>query len=473
MLLVLCDHADGAPTDVSLQALTLARGLAQGGADRRAARRARGPRGGRRPGRARRRHGARGRARRARRLRARRVGPHRLRYGRAPRRRRRRRARERARQRGAGARRRARGRADGRQLHRREPRAAARADAHPLGRQPARGGAPARRARVPHGRAACARDRGRRRRRRRRSSRSPRSSARPTSSCACASASAAAAGGVSLADAKVVVTGGRGVGSPEGFAPIEELAAALGGAVGCSRAVTMAGWRSHTDQVGQTGTKIAPEIYIACGVSGATAAPRRRQGREAHPRGQHRPGGADHGERRLRRDRRPARGRAGDHRRDQAPARAHSDRAASSCWPSRSSARASSHGGPACSTGSCAWASRWRASTTCRSACATRPSSCSGRRSCSSGSLPGAHARRHLLGLHRAPADDRDGDDRHRRPRLDAAVARLAGLVRVPRRPLRRARARGRPDGVRDPQDPAAQALRRQPPGRGRSDPRR
>jgi electron transfer flavoprotein alpha subunit len=81
---------------------------------------------------------------------------------------------------------------------------------------------------------------------------------------------AAAAGGVSLADAKVVVTGGRGVGSAEGFAPIEDLAAVLGGAVGCSRAVTMAGWRSHTDQVGQTGTKIAPEIYIACGVSGAT-----------------------------------------------------------------------------------------------------------------------------------------------------------------------------------------------------------
>ena len=78
------------------------------------------------------------------------------------------------------------------------------------------------------------------------------------------------AGGVSLADAKVVVTGGRGVGSAEGFAPIEELAALLGGAVGCSRAVTMSGWRPHTDQVGQTGNKIAPEIYIACGVSGAT-----------------------------------------------------------------------------------------------------------------------------------------------------------------------------------------------------------
>ncbi|TME10592.1 MAG: electron transfer flavoprotein subunit alpha/FixB family protein [Chloroflexi bacterium] len=77
-------------------------------------------------------------------------------------------------------------------------------------------------------------------------------------------------GGVSLAEAKVVVSGGRGVGSKEGFAILEELASLIGARVGCSRVVTSAGWRPHTDQVGQTGTKISPDLYIACGISGAT-----------------------------------------------------------------------------------------------------------------------------------------------------------------------------------------------------------
>ncbi len=75
--------------------------------------------------------------------------------------------------------------------------------------------------------------------------------------------------GTSLASARVVVGGGRGVGGPEGFAALEELAALLGGVVGVSRVVTSAGWRPHRQQVGQTGTKIAPELYLACGISGA------------------------------------------------------------------------------------------------------------------------------------------------------------------------------------------------------------
>jgi electron transfer flavoprotein alpha subunit len=78
-----------------------------------------------------------------------------------------------------------------------------------------------------------------------------------------------AAGGVSLSDAKVVVGGGRGMGSAEAFAELDELAGLLGAAVGVSRVATSLGWRPHAQQIGQTGTRIAPDLYIACGISGA------------------------------------------------------------------------------------------------------------------------------------------------------------------------------------------------------------
>jgi electron transfer flavoprotein alpha subunit len=84
-----------------------------------------------------------------------------------------------------------------------------------------------------------------------------------------AAESAAQAAGASLATARVVVGGGRGVGGPDGFAPLEELAALLGGVVGVSRVVTSEGWRPHRQQVGQTGTRITPDLYLACGISGA------------------------------------------------------------------------------------------------------------------------------------------------------------------------------------------------------------
>ncbi len=73
----------------------------------------------------------------------------------------------------------------------------------------------------------------------------------------------------SLKSARVVVGAGRGAGSAEGFGPVSELAEMLGGSLGVSRVVTSLGWRPHHEQVGQTGSRIAPELYIPCGISGA------------------------------------------------------------------------------------------------------------------------------------------------------------------------------------------------------------
>lgn len=75
--------------------------------------------------------------------------------------------------------------------------------------------------------------------------------------------------GIPLGEARIVVGGGRGVGSSEGFEKLEKLAELLGGTVGSSRAAVNEGWRPHDDQVGLTGAKIAPKLYIACGISGA------------------------------------------------------------------------------------------------------------------------------------------------------------------------------------------------------------
>lgn len=74
---------------------------------------------------------------------------------------------------------------------------------------------------------------------------------------------------VDLEGADIIVSGGRGVGGPEGFEPVRELAQALGATVGASRAAVDSGWISHAHQVGQTGKTVGPKLYIACGISGA------------------------------------------------------------------------------------------------------------------------------------------------------------------------------------------------------------
>ena len=75
--------------------------------------------------------------------------------------------------------------------------------------------------------------------------------------------------GPSIEEAEIIVAGGRGLGGPESFTVLEELAAALGGAVAATRAVVDAGWYPYSTQVGQTGKTVSPKLYIACGISGA------------------------------------------------------------------------------------------------------------------------------------------------------------------------------------------------------------
>ena len=111
--------------------------------------------------------------------------------------------------------------------------------------------------------------------------------------------------GPNLEDADVIVAGGRGLGGPENFTLVEELAKALGGAVGATRAVVDAGWYPYSTQIGQTGKTVAPKLYVACGISGAIQHKVGMQSSRHDRRDQQGPERADLRVRRPRRRRRP------------------------------------------------------------------------------------------------------------------------------------------------------------------------
>ena len=282
---------------------------------------------------------------------------------------------------------------------------------------------------------------------------------------------------MSLADAPVVVSGGRGVGSAEGFAALEELAGLLGGVVGCSRAVTMAGWRPHTDQVGQTGTKISPEIYIPCGISGATQHMAGCKGAKKILAINNDPeapilAGADYAvigdlseivpaiTAELRRVR-GADGRDARERGSRSPPR--------SPWPATLFARRARllvrllrMGKPPGIARGDAVPDRVRQEAVV----------VLGQRKLLQRALPGVMHALIFWGFIVLFPTIVMAMIADRRPRGDAAVARRAGVVRAAVRRLRRAGPRRGGDGAVDPQGRAPRALRGQPPRRGGPDPR-